>query len=130
MLTSPPFVTLQCSKATPTPREPGGNRSCLKSLMPSVSQELTLRLKTISEGDYKALDPGTALSDTVSSPVTTLCTDTDHGFAFPPGNKEQGRKTERMRQAQALHDQKRDEINTFKELLHPKKNDLTPIRRY
>jgi len=63
-----------------------------KVSMPSIRQELTLRLKTILEGDYKALDPGTALSAAVSFPLTTLCTDTHHGFAFPPENKSRDKK--------------------------------------
>lgn len=82
----------------------------------------TRRLKTFLKGDHKALDPGTALSDAVSPPGTTLGKST---VCFSSGKQEQGHKTERMRQVQALHDQKRDKINTFKELLHPKKNDLT-----
>lgn len=55
--------------------------------MPSDSQELTSRLKTFLKGDHKALNPGTALRDAASPPVTTLCTNTHRGFAFPPGNE-------------------------------------------
>lgn len=60
--------------------------------MPSVSRELTLGLKTILEGNDKTPNPGTALRDPVSSPGTTLCTNTDRGFAFPAGNESGDKK--------------------------------------